>query len=132
MMTKISLLGTFHLAYFVSEWNNSSDTELKKYIKGLLLSENAVAVQKALARIESMFDSNAKDDDFIRSMGSLDCFVFGPLFRDSPEAENNTEQRAREDNANADVATYFGGMFRLGYLEKLPMPKFGYEMPSKA
>jgi hypothetical protein len=126
-MINITQLGAFHIPYLVSEWNKSEDTELKNQIRLKILSLNGFAVLEGVAKIKEIFNKSMAANDSIRSIECLDHFVFGPLFGELTQSED----QERTGLANRDVAFYFTNMFEAGHFEKMPPPAFGYEKPKK-
>ena len=125
-MTKISLLGALHIPFLVWQWNESTDTEVKKYIREMTMSGGTLKMQTGLEKIFEVFNKGAAERDFIVNIGHLDDFILRPLL--GPVDEEHESLRA--EKARSDVGFYFLSMFRLGHFEQMPMPEFGYEMPA--
>lgn len=119
-MIKFTTLGAFHIAYFVSEWNRSTDIELKKHIRSLIQSRRAACAQAGVQKIRGMFDESVKANVNVVSMSSLENYIFGMIWGESLPAENQT----RKELAVRDVGFYFDEKFKVGHFEQLPPPEF--------
>ena len=135
-MNKISPIGAFCIALFVTRWNQWFDVETKNNIRNLLLSRNPDKVNAAIKELEIMtlnslawqtshFNllSDRIGDRFIASMCTL--------FTAAPE---NTEQtqtfyagiQEKSDLTKDEIVFYFTAMFKDGHFEKLPLPDLSY------
>jgi hypothetical protein len=150
-MIKVSPLGAFYIGLTVKLWNDSDkkNGDDKKNVRQLILSGNVdngldllhrfVHPSKLNSYIWSEIKPGVTNLRFVQDFLDLLCRMINPNALKNSDSFTNAsniarQQMSRENTLNSarrDVAFYFATMFKIGHLEQLPMPEFGYEMSTQ-
>jgi hypothetical protein len=115
---KISPLGAYMIAFYVTHWNTSNESGLKRLVKTDLLSDNAKKVQDAVGMIRSI----VRGQFYVHK---IEPDEVGNLIHKASKALSlPSDNVAVTDKVNTDIAFYFTTVFKQGYFEQIPMPEF--------
>ena len=112
------------IGFYVTHWNRSSDTKLKRLVSIELMADYASDVQNGVMCIRKIVDHQFYKYKFEPAAQDLANKSAKAIALTECPKKTMTEQGRITDQMNADVAFYFAEMFKQGYLEQIPIPKF--------
>jgi hypothetical protein len=124
-MKNISPLGALAIAFYVHNWNESTEIKEKQSaVKWLEKGDPGMA----LARIRWIADNHFYNCIFERALDKIMLQSSRALVLNRKHDFSNAE--ALGNRALEEVGAYFAEMFKQGHLETIPMPEFALIMPA--